>query len=190
MFTNFINHVHPKPVGSAPILVRYFEKCGIVDMVNEHVPTDPRRKVLTHGQACLVMVTGILFQVMQFYRICQFAKETAALDALLPGIAPPDYFDDRLADSLDALYDSGPGNLGAMITGTMKSLLDTASNTADIDTYVEQRHHLIDLLKQVRLSFRERFQSDQSEKHRPYSRSRGIFHQPVTHVCFLRKSQN
>jgi hypothetical protein len=106
-----INQVHTKPVGFAPILAHYFDQCGIVDIIDAHVPTDPRRKVLTHGQACIAMITGILFQAMQLYRICQFARETTVLDALLPGIAPHDYFDDRLADTLDALYDFGLGNL-------------------------------------------------------------------------------
>ena len=206
---NVVQRVHTKPVGFAPILAHYFDKCGIVDIVDEHVPTDPRRKVLTHGQACIAMITGILFRAMQLYRICQFAKETTVLDALLPGIAPHDYFDDRLADTLDALYDFGLGNLETMITGTMIKAFDIntdichndttcafmygdadnrrsdrgititfgyskqyrkdlkqlvwslsvssdsafplfqqaySGNTADVDTYVEQWHHLIDLL--------------------------------------------
>jgi transposase len=204
-----ITNAQTKPVGFAPILGRYFDQCGIVDIVDEHVPTDPRRKVLTHGQACIAMITGILFQVMQLYRICQFAKETTVLDVLFPQIESKDYFDDRLADSLDALYDYGLGNLETMITGHMikafgirtdichndttcakmfgdadnrrsdqgieitfgyskqyrkdlKQLVWSLSvssdsafplfqkpysgNTADVETYVEQWHHLIDLL--------------------------------------------
>jgi len=206
---NIVQRVHTKPVGFAPILAHYFDKCGIVDIVDAHVPTDPRRKVLTHGQACIAMITGILFQAMQLYRICQFARETTVLDALLPGIAPHDYFDDRLADTLDALYDFGLGNLETMLTGNMIKAFDVktdtchndttcafmygdadtrrsdrgititfgyskqyrkdlkqlvwslsvssdsafplfqqaySGNTADVDTYVEQWHHLIDLL--------------------------------------------
>jgi hypothetical protein len=50
------------------------------------------------------MITGILFQVMQLYRICQFAKESTVLDALFPGIAPQDYFDDRLTGTIAASY--------------------------------------------------------------------------------------
>jgi len=204
-----VNNVHTKPLGFAPILAHYFNKCGIVDIVDEHVPTDPRRKVLTHGQACIAMITAILFQVMQLYRICQFAKETTVLDVLLPGIAPQEYFDDRLADTLDALYDFGLGNLETMITSTIIDAFDIqteichndttcallfgdadrrrsdqsititfgyskqyrqdlkqlvwslsvssdsafplfqqaySGNTADVDTYVQQWHNLIDLL--------------------------------------------
>ena len=118
-----ITNVQTKPVGFAPILGRYFDQCGIVDIVDEHVPTDPRRKVLTHGQACIAMITGILFQVMQLYSICQFAKETTVLDVLFPKIGSHAFFDDRLADSLDALYDYGLCNLETMITGHMMTKL-------------------------------------------------------------------
>lgn len=134
MHKNIINDVRTKPVGFAPILAHYFKKCDIVDIVDTHVPTDPRRKVLTHGQACIAMITGILFQVMQLYRICQFAKESTVLDVLLPGIAPQDYFDDRLADTLDALYDFGLGNLETMITRTMISAFDIQTEICHNDT--------------------------------------------------------
>lgn len=131
---NVINDVKTKPVGFAPILAHYFEKCGIVDIIDEHVPTDPRRKALTHGQACIAMITGILFQVMQLYRICQFAKESTVLDALFPGIAPQDYFDDRLADTLDALYGYGLGNIESMITSTMIKAFDIQTDICHNDT--------------------------------------------------------
>ena len=133
-----INNVRTKPIGFAPILAHYFEKCGIVDLVDTHVPTDPRRKVLTHGQACLAMVTGILFQVMQLYRICQFAKESTILDVLLPGIAAEEYFDDRLADTLDALFDFGLGNLETTITRTMIEAFQIETNTCHNDTTCAQ----------------------------------------------------
>ena len=36
-----INQVRTKSVGFAPILAHYFDKCGIVDIVDEDVSTDP-----------------------------------------------------------------------------------------------------------------------------------------------------
>jgi len=74
MAKNVVEHVQTTPIGFAPILAHYFKKCRIVDIIDSCVPVDPRRKVLTHGQAAMAMITGILFQVMQLYRICQFAK--------------------------------------------------------------------------------------------------------------------
>ncbi|MGD9073115.1 MAG: hypothetical protein PVI69_15240, partial [Desulfobacterales bacterium] len=42
------------------------------------------------------MITAILFQVMQLYRICKFATEKTVLKVLLPQIEADQYFDDRL----------------------------------------------------------------------------------------------
>jgi len=66
----------PVPVGFAPILKHYFEWCAIAKIIDENIELDPRRKVLTHGQASMATITGILFQTLQLYRICKFATET------------------------------------------------------------------------------------------------------------------
>jgi hypothetical protein len=63
-------------VGFAPILKHYFERCGIEKIIDQNVDLDPRSKVLTHGQVCIAMITSIMFQTMQLYKICQFADRT------------------------------------------------------------------------------------------------------------------
>jgi transposase len=116
MATSIVKSVETQPVGFAPILQCYFERCRIAKIIDDNIKLDPRRKILTHGQASVAMITGILFQVLQLYRICKFATETTVLDVILPGIAPDEYFDDRLADTLDAIFDYGIGNLEMLIT--------------------------------------------------------------------------
>jgi hypothetical protein len=111
MMTPVIKNVQTQAVGFAPILRYYFDQCGIASIIDDHVELDPRRKILTHGQAAVAMITAILFQVMQLYRICKFATEKTVLKVLLPQIAADQYFDDRLADTLDALFDYGIGDL-------------------------------------------------------------------------------
>ena len=37
------------------------------------------------------MISGILFQIMQLYKICQFTDETTILDVILPGITPKEF---------------------------------------------------------------------------------------------------
>ena len=69
MAKHVIKNVQTQSVGFAPILGHYFEKCGIQRIIDEHVALDPRRKVLTHGQAAVAMITAILFQVMQTERL-------------------------------------------------------------------------------------------------------------------------
>jgi transposase len=209
MADNVNNNVETKPIGFAPILQHYFQKCCIADIIDQNVPLDARRKILTHGQASIAMITAILFQIMSLYKVCKFAKESNVLDVIFPDISPNEYFDDRLADTLDVIYKFGIGNLELLITRhtieefkiqteichndttcaqlygennknrseksikisygyskqyrkDLKQLVwsMTASsdssfplfqqaysgNTADVETYVEQWHHLIDLL--------------------------------------------
>ncbi|MGD8445411.1 MAG: DUF4277 domain-containing protein [Desulfobacterales bacterium] len=75
MKTPVIKNVQTQAVGFAPILRYYFDQCGIAKIIDDHVELDPRRKILTHGQAAVAMITAILFQVMQLYRICKFASK-------------------------------------------------------------------------------------------------------------------
>ena len=127
-------NVQTRGVGFAPILGHYFEKCGIARIIDENVELDPRRKVLTHGQAVVAMVTGILFQVMALYRLCKFASEKTVLQTILPMIKPEDYFDDRLADTLDALFASGIGNLDMLITKEMIDVFQIQTDICHNDT--------------------------------------------------------
>jgi transposase len=128
-----INHVQTQAVGFAPILLHYFDQCGIQRIIDDHVELDPRRKILTHGQAAVAMITGILFQVMQLYRICKFAAEKTVLQVLLPDIAPEQYFDDRLADTLDAIFAYGIGDLELAITRNMIEMFEIQSHVCHND---------------------------------------------------------
>ncbi len=129
-----IKNVQTQAVGFAPILRRYFDQCGIQQIIDDHVELDPRRKILTHGQAAVAMVTGILFQVMQLYRICKFAAEKTVLNVMLPNIAPEEFFDDRLADTLDAIFSYGIGDLELAITRNMIEVFQIQSPVCHNDT--------------------------------------------------------
>jgi transposase len=134
MKTPVIKNVQTQAVGFAPILRYYFDQCGIAKIIDDHVALDPRRKILTHGQAAVAMITAILFQVMQLYRICKFATEKTVLKVLLPHIEADQYFDDRLADTLDALFGYGIGDLDMLITGNMIDVFNIESLACHNDT--------------------------------------------------------
>ncbi len=129
-----IKEVETQAIGFAPILRNYFDQCGIRRIIDDHVELDPRRKILTHGEAAVAMITGILFQVMQLYRICKFASEKTVLNVMLPNIAPEECFDDRLADSLDALFSYGLGDLELPITRHMIEVFQIQSSICHNDT--------------------------------------------------------
>ena len=134
MKTPVIKNVQTQAVGFAPILRYYFDQCGIAKIIDDHVELDPRRKILTHGQAAVAMITAILFQVMQLYSICKFANEKTVLKVLLPQIEADQYFDDRLADTLDALFGYGIGDLDMLITGNMIDVFNIESQRCHNDT--------------------------------------------------------
>jgi len=82
--------------------------------------TDPRRKVLTHGQAAVAMdYRNLVFRSCSFTASAGVASEKKVLNVLLPQIEPEQYFDDRLADTLDALFAFGIGDLEMLITRHM-----------------------------------------------------------------------
>lgn len=119
MIPTALSGVQTWRIGFAPILRHFLERCGVARIIDDYVPLDPRRKVLTHGQASVAMITGILFQVMQLYRLDRFALQTSTLQTIFPRIKAEEYFDDRLADTLDALFDAELGNLETLITQQM-----------------------------------------------------------------------
>jgi transposase len=134
MPTPVVKAVKTQPIGYAPILKYFFEKAGIQRIIDENVELDPRRKILTHGQAAVAMITAILFQVFQLYRICRFADKSRVLKVMFPGIQSKEYFDDRLADSLDAIYHYGIGNLELLITRHMIDLFGIQTRICHNDT--------------------------------------------------------
>ncbi len=163
MVQKILESVKTKGIGFAPILKYFFQKSGIEEIIDNNVTLDPRRKILSHGQAAIAMITGILFQVSQLYRVCKFANETTILDVILPGIASDEYFDDRLADTLDAMFNSGIGDIELLITKKMISQFDIESpichnDTTSISTYGNCDKNQTD--KSVKITF------GYSKKHR------------------------
>jgi transposase len=131
---SMVQAVETKGIGFAPILRSYYERCRLAQIIDENVPLDARRKFLSHGEASVAMITGILFQVIQLYRFVQFASETTVLEIVYPHIKPQEYFDDRLADTLDALFKYGLGNLEILITQHMIREFNILTNTCHNDT--------------------------------------------------------
>jgi transposase len=126
--------VETQTIGFAPILKFFFEEAGVQTIIDQNVPLDPRRKILTHGQASVAMVTAILCQVFQMYRLCQFAEKSQILNIIFPDITSKEYFDDRMADTLDMIYDYGIGNLEMLITQHMINHFQIQTTVVHNDT--------------------------------------------------------
>ncbi|MCP4398827.1 MAG: DUF4277 domain-containing protein [bacterium] len=58
-----VPHVETQVIGYAPILRFFMERCQLIPLIDRHVPLDPKRTELTHGEACVAMIAGIFHQV-------------------------------------------------------------------------------------------------------------------------------
>lgn len=91
-------------IGSGPALAWYLEKMQLAGTIDRCVPRHPNRTELSHGQAVVALVTMILNHSHALYHMQEWAQESLILSQVLPGIAASAYTDDRLGDSLDALF--------------------------------------------------------------------------------------
>jgi len=134
MTASSVQSVQTQGLSFAPIVRAYIERAGIARIIDENVPLDPRRKIVTHGEAGVAMITGILFQVLQLYKLVPFAKETTVLQVIFPHIKPEEYFDDRLSDTLDAYFGHGLGNLEMLLTQNLIKEFEIKSPVCHNDT--------------------------------------------------------
>jgi transposase len=116
-----------KKVGSAPILHHFIQRMGVVSIIDSLVPSHPDRKI-SHGEAVAGLMAYLLNGGRALYRVEKWAEETSILSQIFSGYRPQDWTDDRLADTLDALYRKGlelvQGSISAHIVGEFGLQLD------------------------------------------------------------------
>lgn len=107
------------PIGSGPALAYYFEKMNLVQTIDEYVPIDKRRSQLSHGQGVAALVAMVLNHGHALYQLEKWAKNNKILSTIFADIAVNAYTDDRLADTLDALYHADLDIIQAALTVSM-----------------------------------------------------------------------
>lgn len=122
-----LSQIITKKVGSAPILNHFIKRMGVVSIIDDLVPPHPDRKI-SHGEAVAGLMAYLLNGGRALYRVEKWAEEAWILDQLFPGYRPEDWTDDRLGDTLDALYQAGlepiQGSISAHIVGEFGVRLD------------------------------------------------------------------
>ena len=91
-------------IGSAPILKHFIERMGLISIIDQLVETHPNREIITHGEAVAGLVAYLLQGGRALYRVQQWAKDTEIASEIFPQYQASDWTDDRLDDTLDALY--------------------------------------------------------------------------------------
>lgn len=96
-----------KKVGSGPILRYYLDRMRVASLIDAQVPPHPHRTALTHGEAVEGLIAFLLNGGRALYRVETWAQETSILPQLFPQYRAEAWTDDRLGDTLDALYAAG-----------------------------------------------------------------------------------
>ena len=93
-------------LGSAPLLNHFIDKMGVIPIIDSLVEKHPNRKI-SHGEAVAALLVYLLNDGRALYQMENWANETALLSYMFPKYQPGDWTDDRLADTLDAIYNAG-----------------------------------------------------------------------------------
>lgn len=99
-------------VGALPMIVDYLKRIKFAENIDSLLPplrSNNRR--LSHGQTCFVLVLYLICRPHAMYKAQRWVQETTYLKAVFPDIEPEHLSDDRTADTLKALYDTGVADL-------------------------------------------------------------------------------
>ncbi len=98
-----IEKVLTKKVGSGPILQRYIQKMGVIEIIDRLVPKRANRHI-SNGEMVAAVMMYLLNDGRALYRMEQWAQETAILRSVFSAYQDGDWTDDRIGDTLDNLY--------------------------------------------------------------------------------------
>jgi len=122
-----------RKIGSGPILEHYIKRMGVVPIIDRMVPAHPGRKI-SHGE----MVAGLMVYLLNggraLYRMEKWAGETAIPGHVFPQYEPGDWTDDRIDDTLDEIFRSGPEHVQGAVSANMVREFDLRLDQIHYDT--------------------------------------------------------
>jgi len=86
-------------------LKHFIERMGIARIIDSMVETHPLRVALTHGEAVAGLAAYLISGGKALYRVQQWANDEEVANIMFPQYQSSDWTDDRLGDTLDAIYD-------------------------------------------------------------------------------------
>jgi hypothetical protein len=121
-------------IGSGPLLKALIQKMGFISILDRHLPVDHRRVGPTHGEAVAGMVACLLQGRCALYRMEQFAMEEPVLRTLFPQDDAQAWHDDHLGDTLDAIWEFGPGALQGAVPADVLASFGVRVDQIQYDT--------------------------------------------------------
>lgn len=122
-----------RQLGAGPILQHFISTMGVVSLIDESVPAHEARTI-SHGEAVAALMVSLLCGGRALYRMEQWAESTAVLSTLFPEYAPEDWTDDRLGDTLEALYHKGLEGIQGSISAQLVEVFDLGLDVIHYDT--------------------------------------------------------
>ena len=120
-------------IGSAPLLKHFIDRMAVVSIIDSIVEKHPLRKI-SHGEAVAGLLAYLLNDGRALYQMEKWADESAILDYFFPEYNSHDWTDDRLADSLDVLYEAGLEKIQGAISANVVSEFRVALSEIHYDT--------------------------------------------------------
>jgi len=121
-------------IGSGPILKHFIERMGIARIIDSMVDTHPNREAITHGEAVAGLVAYLIQGGKALYRVEQWAQDYSVADIMFPQYQSEDWTDDRLGDTLDAIYVAGLEGIQGAISANIVSEFGISLNEIHYDT--------------------------------------------------------
>ncbi len=122
-----------RQLGAGPLLQHFISTMGVVSLIDEHVPAHEARTI-SHGEAVAALMVYLLCGGRALYRMEQWAETTAVLSTLFPEYEPEDWTDDRLGDTLEALYHTGLEGIQGSISAQLVEVFDLCLDVIHYDT--------------------------------------------------------
>jgi transposase len=98
-------------LGSLALIAPLIERMKLADIINQHLPTDPRAD-FDHGRVLSLLVAARLYNPVALMNVGTWAREAGA--DLLWGMPPEKINDDRLGRSLAAFFKQRHSILGSL----------------------------------------------------------------------------
>jgi len=107
---------------------------GVAQIIDEILPPDPR-STITHGECCeLMCINGLGFTSRPLYLEAQFFSTKAVSRLLGRRLSAEEITDDRLARTLDALYQAGCDRVFKEITSRAVTRFNIDTRFRHLDT--------------------------------------------------------
>lgn len=118
-----IEKVYTEQVGVIPMVAEYLKRMDFIKVIDTAVkPLRSNNRRLTHGETAFILILYLICRPHSMYKVEEWVESTSYLGIIMPGIKSEYLTDDRIYDTLDAIYNSKVKNLfGAQTINVIKA---------------------------------------------------------------------